>query len=329
MRLAVAVTAVLILCGTAAQGQDHPPARPASLPAPARTAPGVEVELAGGDLRLMNLFRVQGEILGAGASGAPPEVVVERLVGEVYAPYAAFWAGYLGDEAAFRRWVPALLGAGHPIHSRLDAVLGLDLDGLYLEAVAWLERTTGRRPQGRWYLLFGPGWTNMGGLGDGRMLVDFTQMPADPEQIAGILPHELTHQVHKVSAAADPDRETVLGRIVSEGLACYAAWLHGAGARSRAWAVSFQEHEWSWAVEHEDALWEAARVILASGDRADTDRVTHRGRQLIPGSPGAAGYFLGFRMVEAYVAQRGPDSWQEIFDLPVAEVLSRSGYMRR
>jgi hypothetical protein len=325
MKIVIAAATVLILSFSGTSGQNAAHARASDAAGP--EIPVLEVALAGGDLRVINLFGLQARILEEGA-GAAPEALVERLVREVYAPYPEFWAGYLGDESAFRRWAPGLLAPDHPIHARVEKALGLDLDGLFGDAVEWLERTTARRPTGRWYILFGPGWANMGGLRDGRMFVDFSNMSPDRDEIVGILPHELAHQIHNASAPSDPDRDTVLGRIISEGLACYVAWVHASGQRSPAWAVSYQEREWDWAIEHEDALWEAASAILTSRERADTDRVSHRGRQLIPGSPGAAGYFLGLRIVEAYVAARGPDAWQEIFDLPVAEVLARSGYVR-
>lgn len=331
MRIIAAVAALLLWCAPSLHAQE--------VPAPTATAgtiPGltelaslpVEVDVAEGSLRLVNLYRVQARIL-LDEAGQPEERVVARLVEEVFTPYPEFWAGYLGDEAAFRRWAPALLDPDHPIHDRLPVLLALDLDRQFEDAVEWMESTTGRRPAGRWYILFGPGWTNMGGLGDGRMLADFSNMPPDSAQIAGLLPHELTHQVHKVAEVDDPDGGTVLYRILAEGLACYAAWVHAAGQRTPAWAVSFNERQWDWALEHEEALWEAAQSILASRDRADTDLVSHRGRQLIPGSPGAAGYFLGFRMVQAYVAAHGPDSWHEILEMPVAQVLARSGYTGR
>jgi uncharacterized protein YjaZ len=44
-----------------------------------------------------------------------------------------------------------------------------------------------------------------------------------------------------------------------------------------------------------------------------------------PGAPGKVGYYLGYRIVEEYVRRRGPDAWRELYDLPLAEILARSG----
>jgi hypothetical protein len=304
-------------------------------PAPALAQQGAagslpaELHLAGGDLRVVNLHRIQDAIL-RDTAGRPADSTVARLVREVYAPYTSFWNGYLGDEGAFREWAVELLQPAHPIHRRMGPLLAASLDRRFTEGVAWIDSATGRRPAGTWYIVFGPGWTDMGGLGDIGMVADFTRMVPDSTAIAALLPHELTHQVQGASAAhtADPDAGTVLDRVVGEGFASYVAWVYAGGERTPAQALGYSDDEWEWALAHEGTLFAAVRPMLASRERADGDRVSARSAQLIDGAPGAAGYFLGFRIVEAYVASRGADAWKEIYDLPVALVLERSGYPR-
>jgi uncharacterized protein YjaZ len=221
-----------------------------------------------------------------------------------------------------------LLAADHPIHARLQPLTNVDLGRRFTEGVDWLVRTTGRKPAGTWYIVFGPGWTDMGSLTDIGMVADFTKMLPDSSAIANILPHELSHQVQGASAAraADPDAGTVLERIVNEGFASYVSWVYGDGKRTPAEALMYREAEWTAALAHERALVDKVRPILASRERKDLDLVASRGDRLIEGTPGAAGYFIGFRIVEAYVAKRGKDSWKEIYDLPVRTVVERSGY---
>ena len=290
----------------------------------AAAAPPAELSLAGGDLRIVNLYRLQAEALRDGA-GQPPDSVIARLARGVYRPYPEFWNGYLGDEAAFRKWAVALLEPGHPIHARLAPLNALRLDRRFTEGVDWIVRTTGRRPAGTWYIVFGPGWTDMGGLGGIGMVADFSKLEPDSAAVANILPHELTHQVQG-ARAADPDAGTVLERIVNEGFASYVAWVYGEGERTPATALGYRAAEWDWGVSHERDLAAAVRPILASRERKDLNLVASRSDRVVAGAPGAAGYFLGFRIVEAYVAKRGKDSWKEIYDLPVAEVVARSGY---
>jgi|GEM_PF-429602 len=293
--------------------------------AAALDATPAELSLADGDLRIVNLYALQGRVLHESA-GLPADSAIDRLTRAVWAPYSEFWAGYLGDEAAFRRWTVDLLEADHPIHARMQPLLDADLPRRFTDAAQWLEEQTGRRPVGTWYVVFGPGWTDMGGLSGIGMVADFSKMLPDSARLARILPHELTHQVH--AAAPDRDAGTVLHRVIAEGFASYVAWLHAAGAASPARAIGYSEEEWSWARAHEPRLWQALQPTLASRDRADVDRIASRGEHLIEGDPAAVGYFLGFRIVQAFVAEHGADSWQDLFDLPAAAVLERSGYGR-
>ena len=41
--------------------------------------------------------------------------------------------------------------------------------------------------------------------------------------------------------------------------------------------------------------------------------------------PGETGYFLGYQIVAAYVQSHGTDSWKQLYDLPVAQILRASG----
>lgn len=329
LRLAALVTALGVVAAPAfAQGAASVHARQADSTLAARLA-AVPAErfLADSSLRIVNLYRMQGEIL-AGAATRPADSTVALLTRAVYRPYPEFWRGYLGDEAAFRAWAVKLLDPAHPMHERLVPLLDVGLGRRFVEGVEWIEETTGRRPHGTWYLVFGPGWTDMGGLTGIGMVADFTKMKPDSAAIANILPHELAHQVHGVAPgrAADPDTGTVLERIVSEGFASYVAWVYAGGALTPAEALVYDDAEWEWALAHEAELFDAVRPLLRSHLREDLDFVAARGIEVLPGGPGAAGYFLGFRIVQAYVARHGADSWKEIFDLPVAEVLARSGY---
>ena len=291
------------------------------------TVAPAELVLADGGLRVIDLARIQGRILREGA-GQPPDTVVARLAREVYRPWPRFWNGYLGDEADFREWAVKLLEPGHPIHARLAPFAALALDRRFSEGVDWIVRTTGRRPAGTWYIVFGPGWTDMGGLSGIGMVADFTKLVPDSAAVANLLPHELTHQVQGGSSAraGDPDAGTVLERIVNEGFASYVAWVYGGDRHTPAQALMYRDPEWAWALAHERELSAAVAPLLASRERKHLDLVASRGDQVVPGAPGAVGYFLGFRIVQAYVANRGAESWKEISDLPVAEVVARSGY---
>jgi hypothetical protein len=114
--------------------------------------------------------------------------------------------------------------------------------------------------------------------------------------------------------------------VISEGLASYAAFAYAAGRFTPAQSIHYTDAEWAWAVAHERELVAAARPYLGSRARADLDRFAARNQRLVDSGPGGVAYFLGFRIVQAYVAKHGSKSWTDLIDLPVAEVLARSGY---
>lgn len=284
-----------------------------------------ERRLANGRLRMSYVFATQARIVLA-ARGPDDSAAVGRMVREVYAPHAEVWRGYVGDEDAFRENVAwPLLAESHPIRTRIAALLALDLDSMFVATERWVARTTGLRPQGHWLLLFGPGTTDMGGIGSRAMVADFTQLPPDREALTSLLPHELVHMLRGLRRP-DPDAGTVLARTIGEGVAVYASFAHGGGARSEARALGYSDEEWRAALAHERALAAAIAAIASSRERADVDRVAGRGEHLLPQGPPAAGYFVGFRIVQAYVARHGASSWTQVLRLPVSEVLRRSGY---
>jgi hypothetical protein len=79
-------------------------------------------------------------------------------------------------------------------------------------------------------------------------------------------------------------------------------------------------------VAHERDLLAAIAPTFGSRKRADLDRIASRGDRVLPGGPGAAGYFTGLRIVQAWVARHGEERWPELLDLPVRSVLDASGY---
>ena len=114
--------------------------------------------------------------------------------------------------------------------------------------------------------------------------------------------------------------------IISEGVASYATYVYAAGRLARAQSIGYTEPEWTWALAHERDLIAAAKPYLGSRVKADDDRLRARNQRLLVGGPTAVGYFLGFRIIEAYAAHHGAASWIDAMDLPAREVLVRSGY---
>lgn len=260
------------------------------------------------------------------SAGRPREERTAALVAEVYRPYAQFWSGYVGDERRFAARVAdrLLKGRDPRLASPLQAAWG-DSIAAFTERVAQL---TGRQPPcSDWFVVFGPGWANLGGLSTGMMLVDFFGMgTAAAQNFRYTMPHEVQHLVFGAFHRDDPDGGTVLGSIIGEGFATWFAWLFWKGEQSPAAALGYSENELKRALEHEGQIWARARTELTSRERDVQQRYRAAGTRMWRGGPGKIGYFIGYRIVEAHVAKHGPDSWRQLYDLPLARILEESGY---
>jgi hypothetical protein len=325
--------ALLLACPAAGRAQSAPPAPPScrtdSVELALRRVPPVRV-IAGGLLTVHNVFRAQGLQL-LHAHERPVPLTVDSLVSEAFVPHQALWAAYLGDEAAFRTFSTRFLRfAGKVSCERLPVVLAADITGRFERVSEWLTTTTGTAPRGSWYFVYGHAATDMGGLGGLRMVADLSQLDATPGLLDNLVPHELAHMVYDRRPGAAEQPLTVLGRIVAEGIATYASFVEGRGARSPADVVGYSKAEWEWAIAHEAALRERVAAMLCATVPATIDSVASRRISVMDGAPTAIGYVLGFRLVERYVAQRRrPGAWVELFRLSPAEVAMRSRYFGR
>jgi hypothetical protein len=276
--------------------------------------------LLDGCVQIRHLWKAQARALGAA-----PDERDRRLRESVFAPHQGFWAGYLGDEAAFMKWARAAKPlADDP---RFVVPARLNLSRTIGDTARRMEQLTGRRACGEWFIVYGPGWTNMGGLGSSRMVLDLLGLPtADPiGDIRQALPHELNHLLFD-KGRGDAERGTLLHRLIDEGFASYIADEYWGVGFSAAESVGYTDAEWTWAIEHEATLWDHARPQLRSTDRKVLDTFASAARRLVDGAPGKAGYFLGYRIVEDFVKRNGPQSWRKLYDLPLDTILSQTRF---
>jgi len=248
------------------------------------------------------------------------------MLDSLYRPYRRLWSGYLGQPADFLEW---LNGDGF---AQLEDFRGrartLDLEKLnasFEATVAQMTEFTGHAPQGSWYVFFGPHWTNLGGFGDGTMLIDLAHPDnANTAAISQYFPHELNHQIY---AAAQPGGKAVLRRILDEGFACYVSYRYHKGAISKAEALGYSDEAFEYCRAKEPSLLGLLQQFIDSDDPGVSDSFADRGVHVSDGYPGAIGYYIGFRIVEQYVARNGPDSWKNIYVLSPEMVLERSGIL--
>jgi hypothetical protein len=284
----------------------------------AQTQPAGDLEvidLSGRQLRLMAAWQNQ--------PGAERDSL---MVDSLYRPYQKLWSGYLGGPGDFLEW---LNGDGF---AQLDyfrsRALALDLDKLnayFGETVEAMTEFTGHSPKGRWYVLFGPHWTNLGGFGDGTMLIDLAHPDnANTAAISQVFPHELNHQIY---ATTQPSGKAVMRRILDEGFACYVSYRFHKGTISKAESLGYTEEAFEYCRQKEPSLLGLLQQFVSSDDPGISNSFADRGVHVSEGYPGAIGYYLGFRIVEEYVVRNGADSWKDLYLLTPEEALEGSGLL--
>jgi hypothetical protein len=277
-----------------------------------------------GCVRLHHVWKRQ-IIAAHEASALPLEQRQERVLSTAYRPFANFWQGYVGNEAAYLRMTLRNNLAEDP---RAALPLQANIGELVIESTRREMEASGRRACAVWYLAFGSGVTNLGGFRDGSMVVDFFGLPRTDalENIRLILPHELNHISFGAGHRDDPDSGTLLSSIIAEGFGSWYADFYWGDQVTPGKAVGYTEEEWQWALAHEAELWAAAQPLLSSRERAVHDRFRSASTRILPEGPGKVGYFLGYRIVDAYVKRHGASSWRALFELPLARILQESGY---
>ena len=312
----IACTAVRILCGQMAS-----PVEP--LIAHVKSDPALFESGLDGCVRLHHLWKAQ--VL---AAAGPAESQEKVLVDTVFTPNRGFWAAYLGDEIAFVKW----LRTAKPLldDPRVGVPLRLRVGALLTETTRQMEQLTGRRACGEWFITYGPGWTNLGGLGNGRMVLDILGLPtSDPiGDIRFCMPHELNHLLFEQGRRRE-HRGSLLYRMIDEGFATFIADEYWGVGLSPAEALGYTAEQWAWAVDNEPALWREAQAHLESTDRKVLDRFSAAGQHVIPGAPGKVGYFLGYRIIEDFVRRNGPQSWRKVYEMPLAELVAATRFVSK
>lgn len=303
--------------------------RPASVERLARANRAIEsgARAAAADtcMRIHELWQDQLRV-ALQAAEWPSDQRNQAFLDQVYRPHQRFWQGYVGDEDDFIKRVAARW-TELETDPRAEVPTRSDVSRLIRETATRASTLAARPPAcADWYLVYGPGWTNIGGGAMG-MVVDFFGLPReDPVgDLQLYMPHEIGHLVFARSRPAEPDGDTLLRPIIEEGFVSYfSALYHGGIPPAR--ALGYSDQEWEWAVGHERELWQLALPQLHTTDQDLIRRFRAANEHIMRGAPGKIGYFLGYRIVQAYVAAHGPESWRELFDLPLRIILSESRY---
>lgn len=246
------------------------------------------------------------------------------LVDSIYRPYSKFWNGYLGNENDFTNWInqkasKELSGWNEKSKNLKSEYLTNQLRKTAKE----MSNFTGHFPQGKWYILYGPSWTDLGGFGDGTMLIDLaSNVNKSSAKIIEAYPHEINHQIYSYTLK---NRENiVLSRILDEGFATYVSYLFHKKKYSIAEELKFSQDDFRFCKSNEKELLQLLEDNYIKNDEKLSRQFADRNYKFKENSPGAVGYYLGFRIVEEFVKHHGKNSWKEIYTMTQKEVLEKS-----
>ena len=250
------------------------------------------------------------------------------LIDSIYKPNSYLWNGYLGSESDFTNWINNTAYNELENYNLKSEDINLSkLNKYFFETVNEMEKFTGNKPYGKWYIFFGPKWTNLGGFDDGTMLIDLAhESNKTIEDIKIFFPHEINHQIY--SNTTEQNDNAVLYRILDEGFASYVSYLFHNGKTTIAEELDYTESEYKSCVENEKELIDLLRKNYKSNSEKLSDNFANRGYRFSEKFPGAVGYYVGFRIVDEFVKRNGKDSWKDIYKMSPEKVLKKSKILK-
>jgi hypothetical protein len=247
------------------------------------------------------------------------------FIDSIYTPYRQFWNGYLGEGPAVAEWLNNSLPVLGQWKEKNKMINGVQLLDELNQVAENMQKLTGYKAYGHWYIVFGPAWTDLGGLGDFAMLIDLAHKSnSSNEQVMRMFPHELTHQI-MTNVNKNKD-STALESIIGEG---FAVWMN-----QYYWKQKYTLAEnLGYSVEGlaicENNLEKLKAFLTAnkfSTDNNIIDAFRNRGTRLNAQLPGAIGYYLGYKVIEAYVHKFGEQSWKDVFTQSPRYIYEQSGF---
>jgi len=247
------------------------------------------------------------------------------FIDSIYSPYQKFWNGYLGNAGDVAAWLNEALASLPEWQIKNKAIDGTELLNQFYAVARDMETMTGYIPTGNWYVVYGPAWTDLGGLGDFAMLIDLAhESNSSNERILRMFPHELTHQIMtNVNTHKD---STAISAIIGEGFAVWMNEKYWKQKLTLAQNLGYTDEELQLCDKNTDALKRFFEEHKYSTDEAMINVFRNRNEKLNEKLPGAIGYYIGYRIVESYVRKNGADSWKDIFVRSPREIYEKSGF---
>ncbi len=211
---------------------------------------------------------------------------------------------------------------------RASELMAINLDSVLESNLKKFSKLTPFKPRARISILFSP----MQGIGFGGCTSEEFCFELNNKEydvaytVEKGIPHELNHFVYEPLRANDPDEGTALFLTIDEGFACYFTWLFFDKKITSYEAVeNMSKEDWDWYLENEKQIFDTLKPFF--NDRSgDNPLLRNDNYQLFPEAPKTLYYWLGFRIIESYISIYGEDSWKDIYQMNVQEVLEKSKY---
>tara|TARA_R110000868_G_scaffold89492_7_gene249141 strand:+ start:1784 stop:2812 length:1029 start_codon:yes stop_codon:yes gene_type:complete len=263
------------------------------------------------------------------------------IIKKVYEPHKQLWdscyAIVYGEENASKfnspkgmiEWNKTLYPENKKFFDkRANELLEINLDSVLSKNLAKFNRLVPYKPSAIISILFTPfQGIGFGGCNSEQFSLELNYTDIDVKyMIEKGLPHELNHMVYEPFREKDPNSNTALAQTIDEGFACYFTWVFFDRLIPKYEAVeNMSNQDWEWYIKHEKELFTKLKPYFYD-ESGDNPLLRNDKYKLFPNAPKGLNYWLGFRIIESYVSTYGKNSWKDIYEMNIQEVLHKSGY---
>lgn len=283
------------------------------------------------NITIKNLFKYQ---ILAHKNGYDSTLIKEK----VYKAHPELWKMYamIMDENTFSEKGMMLWNKTYYpkntkfINTRIEEYLSLNTDSLFKSQLTKFKNIVPFRiPKAKISIIF-PIYTGIGFGGMDANSFCFELNNKDFPIIETLkfgIPHELNHFVYEQFSKERKNENIALEQVIDEGFACYFTYILMNGKLTKNQAVEFMtQKEWNWYIKKEKEIFTKAKPYLYDSSSKNPLVNQKIKKQLFPDAPKSITYWLGFKIIEAYVNQNGKDSWKDIYKLNAKEVFKKSNY---
>ena len=286
-------------------------------------------------ITIKNLFKNQ--VLAHQGAEYDSTMIVEK----VYRPHQALWDNCYGiifgeeNSDKFRttkgmiEWNRTLYPENKVFFDqRAKTLVNMKLDSVLENNLTKFNELVPHKVESTISILFTPiTGILFGGCDNDQFCIELNYKEQDIEYtIEKGIPHELNHLAYEPFRENDPKKNSALRQTIDEGFACYFTWVFFDGQISKQEAVeNMSESNWNWYLENEKQLFNELKQYF-DDESGDNPLLRNDNLKLFKDAPKSLNYWLGFRIIEKYVEKNGVDSWKDIYEMNVAEVLVKSEY---